>query len=98
MAPTEQVHQRTVEAALVSLERVQQRTVDVPVPQMLKETLEVVRLVPRERAQQRSDVQIVELPRPQITEDVVQRAARLLRDAAESRRPFELSFHRVHDP
>ena len=50
--------------AVVPHERVQQRTVDAPLPQILKETVEVVGLVPQERVQQRIDKQIVEFPVP----------------------------------
>ena len=43
------------EEKLVPQERVQQRTADhAPVPRLLEETVEVVRLVPRESVQQRS--------------------------------------------
>ena len=49
-----------------ALEQVHRRTVDVPVPQVLEETIEVVRLAPRERVQQRTVV-----PMPQVLEETV---------------------------
>ena len=39
---------------LALTERVQRRTVDVPMPQVLEETVEAARLVPRQRVQQRT--------------------------------------------
>ena len=51
--------------------RTPERIEDVPVLQMLDQTVEVMRLVPRERVQQRIDEQIVELPIPKIVEEIV---------------------------
>ena len=48
------------------------------------------RLVPRERVQRRTNEQIVEVPLPQNTEDVARHEARLMREAIEARRAFEL--------
>ena len=47
---------------LAPFERVQQQTVEVPMPQILKEAEELGELVPVERVQQ----QTIEMPMPQI--------------------------------
>ena len=52
----------TVEVVLVPRVRVQWRTVDAPMLQVLEETVEVVRLVPHKRVQQRTAEQIVHVP------------------------------------
>ena len=57
-------------------------------------------MVPVERVQQRAVVnacneQIVEVPLPQNTENVVQRAGRIIREAVESRCAVELSIGEV---
>ena len=48
-APVPQLLEETVELALSPTERVQRRTVDVPMSQVLGDTIVVVRLVLRER-------------------------------------------------
>ena len=50
--PVPQILEEIVEVVLASVERVQRRTVDVP----MEETVELVRLVPREQVQQRTVV------------------------------------------
>ena len=56
-------------------ERVQQRVgeqiVELPVPQMMEETVDVVRLVPQICVHQRIDEQMVEVTTPQMWEDLV---------------------------
>ena len=57
------------EEQLVPQERVRQWTVEqVPMPQFLEETVEVVRLIPQERVQWIDD-EMVEVPIPQIVEE-----------------------------
>ena len=53
---------------LAPFEREQQQTVEVPMPQSLKETVEVDEMAPCERVQQ----QTVEVPLPQILEETVE--------------------------
>ena len=78
----------------------QQPTVEqiADVSQFREQTVEVWRLVPRERVQRRISEHIVEVPLPRNTEDVVHRAARTMREAAESRRAFECPLLQRLDP
>ena len=80
----------TVEAVtMVTFEPVQQRIVEqvADASQFREEAVEVERLVARERVQRRINEQIVEVPLPQ---NVVQRVTRIMREAVQSRRVFEL--------
>ena len=61
-APVPQILEETVEVVLATTERVQRRTVDVPTLQVLEETVEVAKLNPCERVQQRTGEQIVDVP------------------------------------
>ena len=53
------------------LHRQVEQIVDVPVPQVVEEVVQVDRIVPQERVQQRTVEQIVEVPVPQMVEEVV---------------------------
>jgi len=64
------------QSPLSSKERVQQRTVeqvvDVPVPQVVEEVIEVAKVIPQERVQQRTVEQVVDVPVPQIVEEILE--------------------------
>ena len=77
---------------LAPRERVQQRTADAPMPQVLEETVEAVRVVQRERMQQQtvfaptpqSPEETVEMVRSVSHEHLQQRAAEQIEDAPQS--------------
>ena len=81
------VQQRTAEAQFTEnfpKERISERTqiVDEPVPQIAKKTVEAVRVVQRERMQQRT----VDAPTPQVLEETIEVGRLVLHeDAPQSR-------------
>ena len=71
LALTEQVQQRTVEHVPAPVLQLigQQRTVDVPIPQVLEETAEMDTLDPHQRGQQWT---VEHVPGPQILKETVE--------------------------
>ena len=61
-APVLQILEQTVEVFWAPTKREPQRTVDVPMPQVLKGTDEAVTVFPRDRVQQWAAEQIVDVP------------------------------------
>ena len=70
--PQEQMAERIVEQIVdVSVPQILEQIVDVPVPQITEETDEVATLIPQERIQQRTLEETVNVPVLQIQEQIV---------------------------
>ena len=53
-------------------ERIVEETIDVPVPQVMKEVIEVVKVIPHEPVQNRTVEHIVDVSVPQIQEELLE--------------------------
>ena len=53
-------------------ERIVEHIVDVPVPQMQEQIVEVIKVIPQELVSERIVEQIVDVPVPQIVEEIVE--------------------------